>query len=86
MARKSTKALNAFLATLNHPKPVTLGALETYGKDTRAYVSCPPGMSRAIFEAKLEEAGFTINSGWSQGCEWGTEIEVSYRKAKGWDE
>jgi len=83
MARKSTKALNEFLATLGEPP---CGSFETYGRDTKAYVFVPKTMTRAQFEAKLTEAGFTCHPEWNRTIPTGTEVDVTFRKVKGWDE
>jgi len=86
MATKSSKALNAFLATIPGTSKVLLEDCETYGSKTRAYVSVPEGMRRPDFERKLEAAGFVVHWEWNPKTVNATEVEVSYRKARGWDE
>jgi hypothetical protein len=81
---KITKArLEAWAKKKGWPEP----SYEAYGRKVHAYFwKNPPGMSRQEMEAELESVGAKVERRWNKGQPGTSVTNISYFKARGWDE
>lgn len=91
MARKSKKKLFEFMTNHTGDKSWQKDGLkhkqvsdETYGKDSRIYISFSSIEEREKMENELEIQGFPVNRAYCKGYSI-AEVQVSYFKGHNWD-
>ena len=86
----STKRLVEHMKLIGHAlpvnkegKPVNIST-ETYGRTTKAYLTMSSPAERQSVEDKLEFLGYKVNREYYPGSSI-VDVQVSYKKAFGWD-